>query len=640
MQLTIPRTPRLVFCAALSWAQLLAGAANEDPTIYELEPYVVVATRTPLPLERVSPSVDYIDAEAMAFWQDRRLIDVLQRQAGVVVSANGAPGSVASVFLRGTNSDSTAFFLDGRRLNAAFSGQYDLESLNVNNLESVQLQKGAATVNYGSSGIGGVVDLRTRQALGHPMQGVTVVGEVGANAYRRVQVSANTSNDDWGWSLSGSMLSTDNERENDHFETASVLSRFDVRVTDHLSAELIAQYLDSEKGVPGKITSPSTYDHSISENWLVSPGLRYESDDFSAHVFYSRSEYFYDYDYSFFGSFYNSRNEIETDELSLQIDHKIHDAALLTVGGLYRLEQLTRPSFYGEDLSQYGLFTQLLWQLSDVVELRGGVRCDAFSDFDDASTGNLEAIFYIPETDLSFFAKVATSYAPPTAQDLAFDENLDPMNVSIDTPLDPEESLSYEVGLRQFLSGDDLKWSVVLFRNEIDNLIQYVAHPPIGVWPDAVYPSDTYNVRAATTQGVEFSLDYAPTKQIELSFGYTYMDAKANDYIGSPLNDFDELRLPYRPRHLFQLSAAYQPVEAFRIGANAVGQVDRERDNYQNYNSEIEDFMTVNLVADLELSESLSLFARVHNLLDEAYALSYGYPVLGRSAYFGARLSF
>jgi outer membrane cobalamin receptor len=118
------------------------------------------------------------------------------------------------------------------------------------------------------------------------------------------------------------------------------------------------------------------------------------------------------------------------------------------------------------------------------------------------------------------------------------------------------------------------------------------------------------------------------------------MDAKANDYIGSPLNDFDELRLPYRPRHLFQLSAAYQPVEAFRIGANAVGQVDRERDNYQNYNSEIEDFMTVNLVADLEWSESLSLFARVHNLLDEAYALSYGYPVLGRSAYFGARLSF
>ena len=123
--------------------------------VYKLQDYVVVATRTPLSLDRVSPSVSYVSSKEMEFWQDTQLTDVLQRESGMTVIQSGAKGGQTSLFNRGTESNHTAFFIDGRRLNSGFGNQFDLENLQVSGLQSVQVLKGAASVQYGSSNIGG-----------------------------------------------------------------------------------------------------------------------------------------------------------------------------------------------------------------------------------------------------------------------------------------------------------------------------------------------------------------------------------------------------------------------------------------------------------------------------------------------------
>ena len=629
--------------AFLIFTQLSADLTLGEQPLYELDPYVVVATRTPLSPLRVSPSIAYIGSEEMVLRQDVSLIDVLERQAGINLKVNGSIGSVSSMFIRGTNSDNSAIFLDGRRLNAAFSGQYDLESLSLNNIDSVQLMKSGSTVNYGSSGIGGVVDLRTKTILGNDIKNFSLEYESGSDNFDRAMITASVASDNSAVSFARSKLSTDNERENDYYENNSSLARLDFRITDNISSELIIQSIDNKKGVPGSESSPSLYNHSHSENLLISPGLRFAKDNISAHLFYSKSEYFYDYDYSFFGSLYNSRSEIETDELSLQIDYNITDTYLLTVGGLYHQDEFIRPGSYRAKQEQFGAFTQLLSKISDSFELRSGVRYDDFSNFKNSWTGNVEAIYDIPSKDLILFGKVATSYSPPTAQDLAFDENLGADNSLVNTQLNPEKGLSYELGIRHSPAGSKVQWSLVLFRNEIDDLIQYVGHPALYLGPgeyDYAYPSDTYNVKSASIKGVEFSFDYSINDTLGFIFNYTYLDAVGEDYIGLTLNDFDEFTLPYRPRHLMQLTANYLPTDKLRVGLSAVRQIDRQRDNYQGYNTDMDDFLVVNLVADLELTESLSVFGRIDNLLDKSYALTYDYPALGRSVYFGARKNF
>lgn len=593
---------------------VLASETEVDPEV--LPDYVVVSTRTSLPLDRVSPSVCYISAGVMEFWQDRRVIDALKRETGVALRSNGAPGSATSLFLRGTESNHTGFFLDGRRLNPTTSGQYDLESLFLNNLGSVQLQKGSSSVNYGSHGIGGVVDLRTEDTFGYVDEGVFLEGEIGSNDYYRTGASAFVARDDWGLSLGAATLTTDNERDNDDFENRSVTARFDYLLAEHLTFELLGNYSESEKGVPGNITAPTSLDEGDTESWLISPGLKYAPEDLTIHLFYSRSESERD-DYSTgqFGA--DSNAKVNTDELNLQVDYKLTDGVLFTFGGLYRndeIESARAPlsgafaSAYDDRYKQAGAFAQVLYRLTDDLELRGGIRYDDFSAYDDVWTGNIEAIYTIDSYDLSFFAKLSESFAPPTLLDVAYN----PSSVIVNA----EESVSYEVGLRQNLYNDSFEWTLVFFRNEIEEFIAYDFDT-----------FTTYNIGEVTTEGVELSVDYSLTEKVGLGLGYTYLTAE-NDKTGD--------RLVRRPRHALQLSANYFITDNLSVGAVGIGYFDSKEVGNVDHG----DSFVVNLVANCDINDTWSIFARAENVLDREYESVGGYPSLGRTGYIGARMKF
>ena len=81
MQLEIRSFFRLVCLWRMPNRSTNGGTSASEP-VYELQDFVVVATRTPLGLDRVSPSVSYISMEEMEIWQDAHLTDLLEREAG------------------------------------------------------------------------------------------------------------------------------------------------------------------------------------------------------------------------------------------------------------------------------------------------------------------------------------------------------------------------------------------------------------------------------------------------------------------------------------------------------------------------------------------------------------------------------
>lgn len=620
-------------------AYLKAEAIEADLVANQaLAPYVVVATRTPLGLDRVSPSVAYIDTEKIEFWQDRSLTDVLSREAGIVVISSGANGAQTSLFTRGTNSDHTAFFLDGRRLNTGFGNQYALERLSLDNLSNVQIQKGASSVNYGSSGIGGVVDLRSKTAFDLDENASSVGAEFGSHNYAAGSASTSFTQDRLGVTVSGTAMATDNDRDNDHYRSQTVSSRVDYLLTDTLSLEFVGQYDNTDKELPGDTVAPSPFDEQNSEDWLVSPGIRYATDELTVHLFYSYSESDIDLDQveeAFVPGSWPARSlgffpvsnssKVESNEVNLQADYTATDELLLTSGIVYRNDKVSNSNLntynplevaipYNEGFEQVGMFAQALWIIG-ALELRGGVRYDDYSDFDDQRTGSFETIYRLTDWNLTLFAKVASSYAPPSAVDMAYDFNPD-------SSLNPEESNSYEIGLRHDLLDGDLESSLVLFRNEIDELLGYD--------PNTFY---TYNIDSATTEGAEFSLGYAVTEHLNLATSYTYLTATDDDA---------DKRLARRPRHMLQLSADYQFTETLHVGIQGVGYFDREdiEVSYPYAQLDAEDYFVVNLVADWKVTDQLSVFARAENLLDESYESVNGYPSLGATGYVGARLSF
>jgi vitamin B12 transporter len=614
---TLRRASALGLALTCATAELRAEEIAADATTsQDLVPYVVVATRTPLTLDRVSPSVSYISAEEMEFWQDRTLTDVLKRETGVTIRSNGAYGAVSSVFTRGTNSNHTSYFLDGRRLPIAFSGQFNAESIGLNNLESVQFQKGASTVNYGSSGIGGVLDLQSKRVLGEDVNSVSLETEVGSNDSYRGAVSTLVSNENWAMSLGVSAFNTDNERDNDSAEEHSLHSRFDYLLADDLTFELLGQYTEVEKDVPGSAGFPSPEAWTENQYWMLSPGLCYVTDEMNMHLFYARSVSKLEGK----GPLSVTDDEINSDEISLQVDYTIFDALLLTSGALYRNDELKRNSTgYSNNVSQFGGFLQAVWQLNERIELRAGVRGDNYSDYDESLSGNFEVIYNILEWNASVFAKVSNSYAPPRPNDLAYDYDTS-------TPINPEEGVSYDFGYRQQLLEGQLEWSAVYFYNAINDLIDFNYLGFI----DGDYRYDVYNITEAETQGVELSLDYTPVGYMSFGAGYTYLDTEDKNA---------GRRLLRRPRHTVQVSTSIDFSDAIRVGLSGTGYHDSP-----DAGGKGDDYFLVDCVVNWQITKDLSLFGRVDNLFDKKYNVvgvgDSAYPALGRAAYVGARLSF
>ncbi|MGC6505375.1 MAG: TonB-dependent receptor plug domain-containing protein [Coraliomargaritaceae bacterium] len=610
MQLAIRSfLPLSLFCGACLTAQAMEEPLVSEP-VYELQDFVVVATRTPLGLDRVSPSVSYISVEEMEIWQDTHLTDVLEREAGLTLISSGAKGAQTSLFTRGTNSDHTSFFIDGRRMSSGFGNLYDLEHIQVSGLESVQVLKGAASVQYGSSNIGGVVDLRTATGLNSYGLEASVQGEFGSNDYYSGGFGLSYAEDNWGLQVDGSGLATENERENDEYEAIQQLHRVDVRLNKRLQFEWLSLFNQSDKQLPGDRFNPTLQDEQENTTWLLSPGLRFKVDSFELHAFYSRSGYKLQLE----KPASNSEIKVDGDEFNLQADLEASDALLLSSGLLYRNDEAKNDSLgYRNHFEQFGLFGQALWQVTESLELRGGLRWDYFSEFDEKSTGSIEAIYSVSDSGLSLFAKLGSSYAPPSAADIAYD-----VDTTV-TPLEPEESVSYEFGLRQVAFQESLTTSLVVFRNEIDELLDY----DLGSF-------DTFNVEKAKTQGVEFQCDYALGQKTDLHFGYTHLHA-----VGS------NGRLLRRPRHTVHMSIHHRPAQNLSFGIRSLGSFDRKDTDPVTFSGvQAKDYFVANLVADWEVTDQWSLYCRVENLFDKYYEPAAGYPALGRSGYLGARYRF
>ena len=625
-----------------------AHGAVTHPIHSELEPTIVVSTRTPLGPERVSPSVTAITRKEIMAWQDTSLTDSLQREPGMVLWSNGGLGNLTSLSIRGTESNHSSIFVDGRRLSPGFGNQYDLGFLRLGAVSSLEIQRGPSSVQYGSSNIGGVIDKRLRSGLGLGGHEGSIFAEAGSNNYQRSGLDARGGSDVAGYSLSGSWLSTDNERPNDAYKQQSFVSRLDYQLSENLLLELVATGFDNQKQLPGNTLNPTPSDYQDTSSWLVSPGIRYLSDELSVHLFYSRAERnsdifeinpAYDAMWTYLGDFpVSNRIEVISDEINLQVDYSLPDQSLLSVGAVFRNDDIlntnidtTKPldpaNPYAESFQQIGTYAQLLWLLGPDTELRTGLRHDQYSDYADETTGNLMLIHHLRDSRTSLFAKVATAYAPPSPVDLAYDSDTS-------TPLDAESSQAYEIGINQSLMNDRLQASVVLFRNEIDELLSFE-------------PStfDTINIEEATTEGMETSLSYKLDDHWQFGAGYTYLRAvsnRLNDPRTSTSGDAaKDVPLARRPRHLAQLSARYRMSDEFSCGLQAIGQFTRHDIDPSSFlQQEAEDIVVFRLVSEWQVSEDWTLTGRIENLLDQDYATADGYPALGRTIYLGAKMDF
>ncbi len=135
------------------------------PAYVEMEPVMVKASRIETCVSEAPGSVTVITAEEIAAKRAHNVAEVLKGIMGVEVSGNGGPGQSVSVFIRGAASERTLVMLNSIPLNDPVlpARSMDLSKITVDNIERIEIIRGPQSVVYGSSAMGGVINIITRK---------------------------------------------------------------------------------------------------------------------------------------------------------------------------------------------------------------------------------------------------------------------------------------------------------------------------------------------------------------------------------------------------------------------------------------------------------------------------------------------
>lgn len=266
---------------------------------------------------------------------------------------------------------------------------------------------------------------------------------------------------------------------------------------------------------------------------------------------------------------------------------------------------------------------RLTWLLS--------ARYDNYSDFDNAVSGRLSLAYRFSKRTL-LRANLGTGLKVPT-----FTERFGffPGQFIGNPHLQPEKSISYDVGIDRMLLHDAIELQLTVYYQELEDEINGFFFDP-GAFLFTAVNVEGISIR----KGLEMSATLNLTQNLSFGGSYTYTDSTERDGLGG---DVRELR---RPRHSGSLNASYLFLDE-RANLTVVA-------DYNGTSTDIfflpfpapseivslENYWLLDLTASYYINHNTNIFVRANNLLDEDYEQVLGYRTPGRSAYAGVRVSF
>ena len=248
---------------------------------------VVTATGTPTPQAQVSASVTTIPENNFRTRVD--MVDALRQVAGVNVVQSGERGGVASMFIRGGNSDSNKILLDGISIEDV-GGVFDFSGLSTTGIASVEAYRGPNSVLYGADASAGVIAFTTPRGS-TPFPSLFYEGDVGSFRTYRNQVQLGGTHGKLDYYGGFSDFQTQNSVPGNEAHNIAEVANLGYAWSSNTELRVTAHNNDNATGLPGtyafwgmsndeKESDQNTYlaaslDHAFSDRWrgLVRYGL-------------------------------------------------------------------------------------------------------------------------------------------------------------------------------------------------------------------------------------------------------------------------------------------------------------------------------------------------------------------------------
>ncbi len=614
------RLARRIGSLATALAALAPAFAQTTPE--RLEPFLTTGTRTPAAANTLGTVVDQITAEELARQQRSTLADALGGVTGTPLFASGANGALASLFMRGANSNQTLFLVDGIRLNDPNTDyQVFLGGACVSACDSLEIAHGPQSTLYGGEAVGGVISLRAQRGVGAPAARVSVEG--GSFGTVQGSVAAQGASGATSYNFAAAGGHTDNDRVNNSFDSATTTLRLDHTVSERASIGGTLRWFHGVYGDPGDRYTNDPDNQTREENLLATAFADVKlADAWTAHAVLGGQDRRFVAESPRVGratAFTVVKNRRAV--LDAQTTYSGIERNRITAG-LTAEANHTRNTGFGNINKKQGLlavFAQDEFSPVENVFLTAGLRSDDFDTFGRATTGRATAAWLVAQRSLKLRASYGTAFRSPSFLDLYGKSAFYIGNPA----LRPEKARGWDAGADYYLPGKRGTLSATWFETAFTNLI---------VFDFSRSPGTVVNVERARTRGVELSAKTTLPGAIETKVSYTYLEAD---------NLSQNKRLLRRPRHSASADAWHDFGGGVSAGTGVAFAAQREDVDAKTFRTiDQEDYTVARIYAAWQVNARLTLKARFENLLGEKYEAVNGYPSLGFGAFAGAEWKF
>ena len=616
----------LVLSSYAVWAQ-------EDSThATSLNEIVITATRFPKKVSETGKVVTVISKQDIERSNGKDMAQLLSEQAGLLI--NGAysnPGKDKSIYMRGAGTDYTVILVNGIPISdpSGTGGAFDIRMFPLEQVERIEILKGAQSTLYGSDAVAGVINIITKKAINKPVE---AYGGIAAGSYKTFKADAglNGTAEGSSYNIGFTHYKTDGISEasdttasalfdKDGFTQNAFHANFDARVAKGLHVKPYFRYTHFKGNYDGGAYTDAD---SKYEAQLLTTGAQaqYNFANGGLTAFYTYDEVnrsfvetYGEYPYK------GSKNSMEL------YAHYSFNPHIQLLGGIHYNKQkmndetatpknpmaeLTSPylSFFVRDLGGFNL------------EL--GSRYNKHSAYGDNFTYSIKPSYTFSNA-VKIFANYATAFKTPSLQSL-----YGPFGANTD--LKPETSSTTEAGLQTTLLSGVVDARAVYFRRTIENVIVYG-------------PSfQLINLNKQKDHGFEFEPTVYINKQLTLKLFYAYV----NGEVTTKQNDKDSTyaNLIRRPKHSFGINAGWQVTPQFFVSTQ-ISSYGKRSDLYYDAATFSQQPATLaayalwNAYASYQFAQNrIKLFADVKNIANTKYTEVYGYSTQGFNVTGGLRI--
>ena len=609
-----------------------AGAAPPagQSDAYRVEPQVVTAYRVPTLLRETVQGVSIITAKDIGARNPASVADLLNQVPGLQVDREGRPGGLSSVFIRGAEANHTLIIVDGVRLNdpsTSRGGSYDLSSLELGDIERIEVVRGAASAIYGADAIGGVINIVTKRGGAGPAQG-SVGGGVGGQGYRKAQASLSGGSSAAQFALNAAKLKDGREGDGGTLDLSTLSGSLAFAPLETLRLRVNARYNDRESSAfpedSGGVRFAVNRHLELKKGRESSLGADLGWDarqEVQINVKVSGYEHVEDINSPAIAKGVqaavpasDSHTDFKRDTALLSASLKLPHDSDLTLGAEHLKERgenktllnfgfFRLPNSFVFNRDTNSLFAEVKARPTTNSIAQLGLRHDSITAQESVTSPSVGVRYQWPESGSAVKANYGEGFKPPSFFALG-------NPIAGNPKLLPEKSRNSEIGFEQSFLADRGMFNLSLFHNLFRNLIDFVAVPrPLLINRDQVI-----------AKGLETEIRFAPSTRWNVSARYTYVDTRVEN---------SNVPLRNRPKNRAGISLAWLPDEASRLSVSTeyVGRV---------FDTSVpvgDVFLSPYWKTDLSFAYKfrwITATVAVDNLFDKRYEQFYGFADPGR----------